>query len=144
MKYILALIFIALSTLSYSQNAYRQKVYAFFQKQENGDSKHFIYIEMPGDSIPIWDSAIIGGHKYVVHFSLVETMPLRIGERKSDKKMVVIKSAPDTKMYTCDFDETGEIVANSEKQPAAPPVILKGKFKGRKLTYKILTEIELE
>ena len=127
-----------------AQTGYRQKVYAFVQKQVNGGNKHFIYIEMSGDSIPIWDSAIIERKKFVVHFSPVEAVPVKIGHRKSDKKMVVIKTSPDCKMWMVEFDATNEIIASADLSTDNAAVTFRGKFKGRKVNYKILSEVELE
>ena len=141
-KIILTVLFFASVNL-FAQNPYKQKVYAFIQKHETGEEKHFIYIEMAHDSIPIWDSAIINKRKYVVHYSAVENMPLTVVARKSDKRMVVLKATPDTKMWMVEMDETNDPISNSDTAIVAA-VIFKGKFKGRKLTYKILSEVELD
>ena len=127
-----------------AQTSYRQKVYAFVQKQVNGGNKHFIYIEMSGDSIPIWDSAIIDRKKFVVHFSPVEAVPVKVGHRKSDKRMVVLKTSPDSKMWMVEFDATNEIVPPADLSTDNVAVTFRGKFKGKKLNYKILREVELE
>ena len=143
MKCLIIILFSFFGVSLFAQNAYKQKVYSFVQKQETGEEKHFIYIEMVQDSIPIWDSAIINKRKYVVHFSAVENMPLTVGARKSDKRMVVLKATPDTKMWMVEMDETNDPISNSDTAIVAA-VIFKGKFKGRKLTYKILSEVELD
>ncbi len=143
MKFLLLFLFtVSFSHLS-AQTAYRQKVYAFVQKQESGEDKHFIYIEMAHDSLPIWDSAIIDKRKYVVHFSAIDNLPLTVGARKSDKRMVVLKATPDTKMWMVEMDATNDSISSSDAAVVAS-VIFKGKFKGRKLTYKILSEVELD
>ncbi len=143
MKYLFCFCLIICAFALYAQTPYRQKVYAFVQRQENNEVRHFIYIEMPMDSIPIWDSAIIDRKKYVVHFSVVETMPMRVGARKSDKRMVVIKATPDTKMWMVEMDATADPISATDAASTAA-VLFKGKFKGRKISYKILTEVELD
>lgn len=99
---------------------------------------------MHGDSIPIWDSAIIEGKKYVVHSTLVETLPYQVGTRKSDKRLVSIKADPDTKMYVLDFDATGEVESTPDPKNKNAAIVLTTRIMGRKITYKILTEVELE
>ncbi len=127
-----------------AQIHYTQKVFAFVQKNESGEAKHFIYIQMPADSIPIWDTAVIEGKKYTVHFSPIETTSVEVGIRKGDHRKVSIKAAPDTKMYMLYFDATGEDAPPADMAKGNSAITLTGRIKGRKITYRILTEVEVE
>lgn len=144
MRLFLSLVLFVTYFFASGQNAsYKQKVFAFVVKSESEEPKHFIYIEMPKDSLPIWDSAILNNKKYIVHFSKVETFPITIGKRMSDGKMVVLKTSPDTDIWFTDFEPTSDKFSDKDVI-AKVPVIFKGMFRGRKLTYKIITEVELE
>lgn len=144
MKLLSTLFLLIVSTVVIAQIHYSQKVFAFVQHNEGGEDRHLIYIQMPADSLPIWDTAILSSKKYTVHFSPVETMPVEVGIRKGDKRKISIKAAPDTKMYMLDFDATGEDAGQVDLAKGNAAVILTGRIKGRKLTYKILTEVEVE
>ena len=144
MKSILTFLLLA-SVVANGQIHFTQKVFAFVQNTEGAGPHHSIYMQMPADSIPFWDTAIIAGKKYSVHFSPVETMPIQVGVRKSDKRMVSIKAAPDTKMYMLYFDATTEnATAQEVAKSNTAAIVFTGRIKGRKITYKILTEVELE
>ena len=78
-----------------------------------------------------------------MHFSAVENMPVNVGARKSDKRMVVLKATPNTKMWMVQLDLSNDSISTTDLAIVAV-VVFKGKFKGRKLTYKILTEVELD
>lgn len=86
--------------------------------------------------------AFIDGNVYAVHASLMETVPLQVGERKNDGRMVVLKLKPGNKLYKLDFDLVEE--KNAEQTTVQPAeVVLKGMFKNRSITSRINNAVEL-
>lgn len=141
---ILSIILLSIIVFSATaQNKYVQKMFGYVERGAT-TTTHLIYIEMPGDLLPIWDSAIIDGSKYVVHATAVEEIPVKVGKRKSDNRMIVLKPAIDTKLYKLDFDLVEEFKQTSKSITApAAQVILRGSFKNRRITSKVSNLTEL-
>ena len=61
-KLLLASFLFAFATPILAQNKYVQRTFAYYDSSKTTGSKtYFIYIQMPKDSIPIWDTAMING-----------------------------------------------------------------------------------
>lgn len=143
MKLTCIIVLFFLSVVSTAHSQYTQKVYSFIENPIGSKPEHFIYIEMAGDSIPIWDSAMIDNNLYVVHASIVDITPLQIGERKIDKRLVVIKPEAGNRIWRLDFDLVDDKQSKTETSGTRSTVLLKGSLKNRRITYRVIRETEL-
>lgn len=144
MKAFLIMTFILSCIYASGQERYTQKVYAYYEHGKTArseDKRHFVFIETPSDSFPVWQKATINGMKYDVHFEAISNASYKVGERAADKRMVVLTPAPGNKLWQLYFDlVTPSTVAETKEQAA---VLLEGLLKGRKILYRINKETEL-
>lgn len=145
---LLLLSLLLISTSSFAQIHYSQKLYHFIERRTSdtpGDTvtTHFIFIEVAKDSMPIWTKAIIDGSTYTVHSTRVETLPLEVGVRMSDKRKVVIRSNENNSLWKLEFDleqEAPQATGNAKKGA----VILKGTMANREISRTVSGGVELE
>lgn len=159
MKLLLGIAFVLSTVFSNAQKKWVQKVYAFYEKQVNenllpGKNSsnasmdytivHSIFIEVPGDASPIWETATIKGDTFAVHSTLIEEMPFKLGERKSDGRMVVIKTQPGSRLWKLEFDLLAEN-KNNETQNSGNEfkVELYAVYNKRTINYTISRQVEL-
>lgn len=139
-----------------AQTKYTQKLFAYRQTARRTNifindttyvdtaahSTYLIFIELPRRDTPIWNAATIDGSFYAVHSTLVENIPLTIGERKADKRLVQIKPQPANRLWKLNFILSDEKV--SATRDTSSGVILKGIFKNKKVTSTITGVVDLE
>ncbi|MDB5250293.1 MAG: hypothetical protein JWQ40_4687 [Segetibacter sp.] len=142
MKLLFITAFMCCFFISKAQEKYSQKLYAYNEKSDSA-TFHFIYVELAPGVTPIWDTAIIDGSIYAVHATLIETIPLQLGERKKDKRMVFIRPQPDYKLWQLEFDLVEEKPASTAGTGTNKGVVLTGRVKSRKITYQVRQEVEL-
>ena len=141
-----------------AQKVYRQKLFAYKVVHTNSnifinDTSHadkiiasgdyLIYVELPQADTPIWHSAIIGRDTYSVHSTMIAENPLVVGERKSDKRLIKIRSQPGNHLWKLEFDMAEEKMPDTSVA-TEETVILKGSFKSRKVTSTIRGLVELQ
>ncbi len=134
-----------MSAPCFGQSRYTQKLYHFIEKKAGEKDTmvtHFIFIELPKDSACIWQTAVIDSSIYTIHSTQVETLPLELGiQAKNQKKAVITPKAGNT-LWRLELDL--EQQSSSAFHDTTKPVVLKGSFKGRKISCTVSGAIELE
>lgn len=146
---LLAIVFQVFSLGALAQKNGIYTINAFYQKSIGGTIKagdessairntYSIYVETPANAHPDWETISIGGSEFPVQVVSIQEGKTIAGKGTKDHKNSIVKAKSGHSLWLVQSTATGNIGAK------VSTITLKGKWKGKPVTYKIKGIKELD